>query len=497
VYPDNYREGLATYLEWTRQVNEEGRPLTSNPETGGRYHSNWLNMMYPRIKLAWNLLTKDGLVFISIDGNELDNLHKLCNEVFGERHFVGLITRATGTPTGGGFEGLTNMVDYILVYRRGVDAVLKGLAFGEGDAAIYNEGDDDGRYLTRSLRRTGGEDRREDRPSMFYAVEAPDGTQVYPIGPSGYESRWSCGKERYLELLSVGHIEWKQVDRGGNLEWHPYQKFFLDGREKRPSNLWTNIDGNKKGTREIRALFDQEKVFDSPKPVALIQRIVQIATDSDSIVLDFFSGSGTTAHAVMLQNAEDGGNRKHIQVQLPEPTPEDSAGRRLGFRTIAEISRRRIDLAGRKIADSLDTSQIDIGFRAYRLCDTNFAKWRVSSDTDRTALEQHLLDLRESARDDATADDLLTEVLLKQGHSLSEKIVDANIEGLPVKVVGEQLIIAYLDETVKPTLAQLRALVAQDPQRIIVLEDAFQGDDELKTNLAQLCKSKGIELWTA
>lgn len=497
VYPDNYKEGLETYLEWTRQVNEEGKKVSTNSESEGRYHSNWLNMMYPRLKLARNLLTDDGLIFLSIDDHELDNLHKLCNEVFGERNYMGQITRATGTPTGGGFDGLTNMVDYILVYRRGPDAVLKGLAFGEGDAAIYNEGDGDERYLTRSLRRTGGEDRREDRPSMFYAVEAPDGTQVYPIGPSGYESRWSCGKERYLELLEDGHIEWKQVDRNGKLEWHPYQKFYLDGREKRPSNLWTNIDGNKKGTREIRALFDQEKVFDSPKPVALIQRIVQIASDSDSIVLDFFSGSGTTAHAVMLQNAEDGGNRKHIQVQLPEPTPEDSAGRRLGFQTIAEISRRRIDLAGSKIAGSLVASHIDIGFRSYILANTGFSKWQVASDADRNTVEQRLLELRDSASESVTPDDLLTELLLKQGYSLTEKIIESNVSGLDVQVMGENLVIAYLTESVKPNLDQLRALVDQDPQRIIILEDAFHGDDELKTNLAQLCKSKGIELWTA
>lgn len=497
VYPDNFKEGLETYLEWTRQVNEEGKKISTNSESEGRYHSNWLNMMYPRLKLARNLLTDDGLIFISIDDHELDNLHKLCNEVFGERNFVGQITRATGTPTGGGFDGLTNMVDYILIYRRGADATLKGLAFGEGDAAIYNEGEDDEKYLTRSLRRTGGEDRREDRPSMYYAVEAPDGTPVYPIGPGGYESRWSCGKERYLELVASGHIEWKQVDRGNGLEWHPYQKFFLDGREKRPSNLWTNIDGNKKGTREVRALFDGEKVFDSPKPVALIQRIVQIATDEDSIILDFFSGSGTTAHAVMQQNAEDGGKRLHIQVQLPEPTPDDSAGRRLGFDTIAEISRRRIDLAGQRLPSGTLTDETDRGFRAYRLGDTNFAKWRVSSDTDRNALEQHLFGLRGSSNDDATPDDLLTEILLKQGYSLTEKITESEVAGLDVRVIGDNLVLAYLTEGTKPTLDQLRAMVDQDPQRIIILEDAFQGDDELKTNLAQLCKSKGIELWTA
>lgn len=507
VYPDNYKEGLDTYLKWTRQVNEEGKKVTTNAETEGRYHSNWLNMMYPRLKLARNLLTDDGLIFIAIDDHELDNLRKLGNEVFGESNLVGVITRATGTPTGGGFDGLTNMVDFMVVYRRSSVAVLNGLDFGESDASIYNEQDDRGRYLTRSLRRTGGEDRREDRPSMFYAVAAPDGAEVYPIGPGGYQSRWICGKARFAEMEAEGLVEWKQVQRGSQLEWHPYQKFYLDGREKRPSNLWVDIDGNKKGTREVRGIFDGEKVFDSPKPTAVIQRVIQIGSDKDSIILDFFSGSGTTAHAVMKQNLADGGTRKHIQVQLPEPTPEGSVARRMGFDTIAAVSRRRIQIVTEQMevehAAQLGVrdSPLDLGLRAYTLADTSFSKWRLSSDIDEDALQQHLLSLRDGATDDASADDLLTEILLKQGYSLTEAVSPAEIGGLDVRLVrdrdGDIAVLAYLNEHVKPTLEQFRALVDEFPTRIIVLEDAFQGDDELKTNLAQLAKSKGIEFWAA
>ena len=385
VYPDNYKEGLETYLEWTRQVNEEGKKLSTNADTEGRYHSNWLNMMYPRLKLARNLLTDDGVIFIAIDDHELDNLRKLANEVFGESNFLGLITRATGTPTGGGFDGLTNAVDFMLVYRRSGVAVLNGLEFGESDASIYNEVDERGRYLTRSLRRTGGEDRREDRPSMFYGAIAPDGTEVFPIGPSGYESRWICGKARFAEMEAEGLVQWKQIDRGSGLEWHPYQKFYLEGRAKRPSNLWTDVDGNKKGTREIRALFEGEKVFDSPKPTALIERVIQIGSDKDSIVLDFFAGSGTTAHAVMKQNRMDGGNRSFIQVQLPEPTPSDSMARRNGFDSIASISRRRIELAAAELGAASSTGLMadehgqDLGYRSYRLIDTGLLKvWLTS-----------------------------------------------------------------------------------------------------------------------
>jgi adenine-specific DNA-methyltransferase len=221
---------------------------------------------------------------------------------------------------------------------------------------------------------------------------------------------------------------------------------------------------------------------------------------NDSVILDFFAGSSSTAHAIMKLNAEDDGNRRFIMVQLPEPTPENSETRKAGFLTIADISRKRIELAGAKIkADSpLTTETLDTGFRAYKLTDTNFAKWHVSSDVERDKLQQHLLELRESSSaDEATSDDLLTEILLKQGYSLTEKITSVEIAGLDVRAVGDNIVLAYLNEHVKPTLEQLRAVVDKEPVRIIVLEDAFQGDDELKTNLAQLAKSKGIELWTA
>lgn len=245
------------------------------------------------------------------------------------------------------------------------------------------------------------------------------------------------------------------------------------------------------------------KFFPFPKPVDLLRHLLTIGSDRDSIILDFFSGSATSAHAVMQLNAEDGGDRKHIQVQLPEPTTEDDESYQAGYKTISAIARERIRRASSQIEvvcrKDIDERpmRIDLGFRAFRLIDTNFAKWRVASQVDRNELEQHLFNLRESASDDARPDDLLTEVLLKQGYSLSERIESIEMSGVDCRVVGENLVIAYLDEKIKPTLEQLREMVEQAPARIIVLEDCFQGDDELKTNLAQLCKSKGIELWTA
>lgn len=266
-------------------------------------------------------------------------------------------------------------------------------------------------------------------------------------------------------------------------------------------DLITNISN---GLRETTQLFDGKKLFDYPKSIDLVRLLIASVTKNQDIVLDFFAGSGTTGHAVMEQNAADGFRRKWVQVQLPEPTPEGSTARAEGYPTISALSRRRLELAGLNIS-SEHTSTVaagagapDTGFRAYVLADTNFSKWRISSDVDRTELEQHLFDLRESSSaDDASAGDLMAEILLKQGYSLTEHIAPVDVVGLNLFSVGDGIVLAYLNENIKPTLEQLRAVVDADPARLIVFEDAFQGDDQLKTNLSQLCKSKGIELWTA
>jgi adenine-specific DNA-methyltransferase len=244
------------------------------------------------------------------------------------------------------------------------------------------------------------------------------------------------------------------------------------------------------GSTEIRDVLGGN-YFDNPKPTKLLKTIAAIGSAPDATILDFFAGSSSTAHALMQLNAEDGGNRRFIMVQLPEPTPEDSDARKAGFATIADISRKRIDLAGENIGKG------DTGFRAYKLTDTHFAKWRVTSDVTPTQLEQHLLDLRDSADDAASQDDLLTELLLKLGLSLTETVTKKTIAGLDVREVGGNRVLACIDEHVKPTLEQLRALVDAAPGKLIVLEDAFHGDDQLKTNLAQYAKTRGIELRTA
>lgn len=270
-------------------------------------HSKWLSFMRNRLQLARHLLSTVGLIFISIDDNEIAQLKLLCDEVFGASNFRGQIVRGTGTPTGQGNAILSNEIDYILVYSKTESAVFNGLPFDSEDAKIYNLNDEYGQYLVRPLRKTGGEDKREDRPSMYYPLSAPDGTVIYPIAPSGYESRWRCQESTYRQLLNDHRIEWKKDKTG----WKVYQKFYLEGRTKQPGNLWIDIEGNKKATITIKNIFG-ENVFSFPKPIELIYRIAQIASSKSSTVLDFFAGSGTTGHAVMKLNAEDGGNRRFI-----------------------------------------------------------------------------------------------------------------------------------------------------------------------------------------
>lgn len=504
VYPDNYKEGLDTYLEWTRQVNEEGKKVTTNAETEGRYHSNWLNMMYPRLKLARNLLTDDGVIFISIGDQEIDNLRKVCNEVFGEDNFLANIVWAN-REGGGGSDSTTfrSKHEYLLAYAR---SRAKTVIFGdktEEDKSYAFEDEfvqERGRYKLIKLNSFSIQYSK----SMDYEIQNEDGSVSVP-SENGRRGIWRWSRAKYDWGFANGFIVKKQQNDG---YWTIYTKqyFKVDNNgdpivRTLPPNALVEKYSSTGATKALTALLGGTKIFDYPKPVPYLKHILKWVTKSDDIVLDFFAGSGTTAHAAVELNGEDGGRRRFIQVQLPEPVTEGSEASKAGFRTIADIARKRILLAGDSAASQVTAQGVDVGFRSYKLSDTNFAKWRMSSDVEEDALQQHLLSLRDSATDDASADDLLTEILLKQGYSLTEAVAPAAVGGLDVRLVrdtdGDIAVLAYLNEHLKPTLEQLRALVDESPTRIIVLEDAFQGDDELKTNLAQLAKSKGIELWTA
>lgn len=505
VYPDNYKEGLDTYLEWSKQVNEEGKKLSSNSESEGRFHSNWLNMMYPRLKLARNLLTADGVMAVSIDDDEIPRLRMILEEIFGEGNFYAQIVWQKKYSPANDAKKFSDMHDYVVLISR--SGKFKRNLFPRTEENnkpyVHDDGDGRGRYRTDNL------SVRTYSAANDFSISNPNTGQDF-TPPKG--ACWRFSKASMAQLIAENRIYWGKTGEGA-----PQLKRYLSEVQQGtvPTTWWGHeFAGHTDAARkEIRTLFGTTAVFDTPKPTSLICRILQVATlpKEDSIVLDFFAGSGTTGHAVMLQNAEDGGNRRFIQVQLPEPLkPTQTIGEQV-LSTIFEISMERTRRAGEKIRQDFAAEigerekPLDVGFRAFKLSDTNFAKWCTESNTDVTKLEQHLLDLRGSADDNASADGLLTEILIKQGYSLVEQIREVEIDDLSYKAVvrvdedGDEdtLVLAYLDEHTKPTLAQLRAAIKTKPVQFIFLEDAFQGDDQLKTNLVQICKTNDVELWTA
>lgn len=271
VYDDDFEDDFSSYLVKSAQVDLGRERMVANPESNGRFHSDWLSMMYSRLRVARLLLCETGFIFISIDVLELANLIAIGKEVFGNDCCIGVISRATGTRMGSGSRGVARELDYIVVFSKTSESNLLGLPMSEQEMALYDQEDEKGRYLTRSLRRTGGENRREDRPTMFFAVQDPDGGDVYPIAPEGYESRWVCSKDTYKKLVREGMIEWKKVTRGGESRWQVYQKHYLKSGRKEVSDLWNDVAGNKKATKELSGLFGKVKVFDHPKPVDLLR----------------------------------------------------------------------------------------------------------------------------------------------------------------------------------------------------------------------------------
>lgn len=454
VYPDAFEYSDEKLKEMFGIDDDEVKRLKSIQ--GKSSHSAWLTFMYPRLVLAKTLLADTGVIYVSIDDNELSNLKELMDHIFGEINFQSIISRLTGTPTGNGITKFVNMQDYILVYSKNSNNfITNGIPLSEEQASIYNEEDEVGRYLIRSLRRTGGEDKREDRPTMYFGVEAPDGSKIYPKGPSGYDSRWVVGPSTYQKMLKEGKIAWKKNKDG---EWQPYQKFYLDGRTQQPSNIWDNF-GNKKATKEVRNLFKGEKIFDYPKPVSLISQILKISFDEGSTILDFFAGSSTTADAVMQLNAQDSGHRKYIMVQLPEktytvnsdgkevPTKGGKVAYEAGFKSIDEISRERIRRAAAKIKSDNDLTlpkNFDGSFKHYRV--VNPAKQTLEDiedfDPDNTTLFTDMVDSFSSRGLDvagaATGEQtILTTWLAKDGYSFDADIKKIDFDGYEATLVED------------------------------------------------------------
>ncbi len=465
-------------------------------------------MMYPRLKLARNLLTDDGVIFVSIDENEVGHLRQMLDEVFGESSFVAQLAVLNNPRGRAQDKHFATNHEYALVYSKrelpvGALSIAKPREQLESE---YPYKDERGMYRTLGLRNSHREFGRFNRPNQYYPLYvdpagkvytegAADRTEVFPLWNDGFEGCWTWGRPKATaESESL-------VGREAGCRIQIFVKEYAEGaRRKLKSLLAEKEHTTDSGQRAFNDLFGGTgKIFQAPKSPFLLADFIEAGSGAGDIILDFFAGSGSTAHGAWLAQLRDRGARQWIAVQLPEPTPNGSVARDAGFDTVAEIARARLRRAGEAVSADLASEQsLDAGFRAFALTDTNFSKWNVSSDVDRNQLEQHLFDLRESSSaDEASTDDLLTEILLKQGYSLTERIAPVDVAGLGLHSVGDGIVLAYLDERVKPTLEQLQAVVDAEPVRLIVLEDAFQGDDQLKTNLAQLCKSKSIELWTA
>jgi adenine-specific DNA-methyltransferase len=486
IYPDNFREGLTDYLKYSGQLDDQGFRLNANAEIGGRFHSRWLSMMYPRLFLARNLLAEDGTLFASIDDHEVHHFKMLLNDIFGEENFLGSIVRATGTTTGQDSRGFGSSFDYLLCYSKNAGYEMGGIPMSEKDIARFDLEDARGRYSLLQLRKTGSNDRREDRPFMFYPVEAPDGTPVLPVGPTGYESRWRCGPRTFEQLVKDDFIVWKEVVRDGTQRWAPYQKYYLEGRTKRPTPLWIDLDGNKKATLEVKELLGA-KAFDNPKPTALLKRILDLATEGDAgdIVLDFFAGSGTTGHAVLAKNEADGGNRRLLLVQLPEPTDGGE------YATISEITRERV----RRVSQTLKShpalgSPSDLGFRAYRLSSSNFLVWDgTNADTDTVQTRLGLVSA--NVLDGRSQEDLLTELLMKAGYPLVARVQELALAGKRVFSIEDNSLLVCLEPAL--TIQLFESMAALSPSLIIVLDAGFGNDDQLKVNALQTIRAGKTE----
>lgn len=307
VYADKFNFSIDSLVERLSITQEQAEHILDLTTRGSASHSAWLMFMYPRLQLARDLLSDDGAIFISIDDNEQANLRIICDDIFGEENCLGTIARATGQTTGQDSGGLGSSFDYAFVYGRHPELDIAGIPLNSHDLKRFDNEDERGWYAYDQLRKTGSNDRREDRPNMYYAIKNPDGEDLYPTATAGYDSCWRVERKTYDKLVEDDYILWKKTIRNGDEVWWPYVKYYAEGRTKRPSPLWNDLDGNKKATREVRALFDNVKVFDYVKPVAFISRIIQIAPNMQDgdIILDFFSGSATTAHAVMDWNIEN------------------------------------------------------------------------------------------------------------------------------------------------------------------------------------------------
>ncbi len=491
VYEDDFSTEGLEFKTKSGNYDEEGNLLvdrmTLNTESNGRFHTDWLNMIYPRLKLARDLLSDDGVIFISIDDNEVDNLKKVCNEVFGESNFVAILNwRRSGGRQDSKYYAIIH--EYILCYAKDISNFEAGEEIKTGE--VFPKYDEEKKrfYKTQLLRKWGSNSLRENRPNLYYPIKAPDGTDVYPTiyeedKSSALEfieiqGRWRWGASNLANAQKEGRIEFQKNKWG---KWIAYEKIFapLEGEENtKKYTTWIDDVGN--GTDVIKKLFGKV-CFDYSKSPELISRFLKMANlEDDDIILDFFSGSATTAHAVMQLNVEDGGNRKFIMVQLPELCDEKSEAFKAGYKNICEIGKERIRRAGKKIKEenTLTTSALDTGFRVLKCDSSNMEDVYYTPDhLDRQDL------FKDNIKGDRGTEDLLFQVMLDLGIMLSSKIEVKKIDGKTVYYVEKNYLAACFDEDVtEETITK----IAKEKPYYFVTKDSSLASDSLVTNFEQI-----------
>ncbi len=489
VYEDDFADPMRRYMEVTQQTTK------SNPETMGRYHTNWLNMMYPRLRLAANLLRDDGVIFISIDDNEVDNLKKLCNEVFGEENFVSQQIWEKKFAPQNDDKYITAVHDYILIYAKSKEnwkprlqertgAALEKFKNPDNDErGVWTSGD-----LTSKTKATG----------HSYVIVSPSGKEFYP--PEGRQ--WAPSYETYLKLKQENRLWFGE--KGDNV---PRQKQFLSEIQAGvvPTTLmpYAECGHNQEAKKELISLLPGiGNAFETPKPSRLLRKLLGLVNfDFNDIILDFFSGSATTAHAVMQLNAEDGGRRRFIMVQLPEVCGEKSEAYKAGYKNICEIGKERIRRAGKKIL-SADSGQVsldgdkpplDVGFKVFKLDTSNMKLWDDTpiEDGDVITLFDRIDGHIDGLKPDRGNEDLLYEVLLKMGYPLTADVAALDVDGLAVSSIAGGELLICLQEGV--TAGHIEKMAALSPRKI-VLAGRCLADSSAKANAFYLLKNKEITL---
>lgn len=498
VYDDDSSLNGEEFSDISGQKDEFGNLLfdmRSNNETNGRFHTDWLNMLYPRLRIAKDFLTEEGVIFISIDSNEIENLKKICDEIYGEKNCLGIVSN-TNNPKGRSDDKfIATAHEYILIYAKNI-LYTQWFGFEPSETIIkrYNKSDKKGKkYREIDLRKTGENDLREDRPNLFYYFYYNETTgdfypdrkdklivdyiQIKPQREDGKEGNWRWGIDTAIDKIGDLIPKFMPARR----VWGVMQKDYLEGRALiKPTSSWMFKDINsERGTEEFIGLNFDKRVFPKPKPVGTIKRCLKLCSKSNDIILDFFAGSATTAHAVMQLNAEDGGNRKFIMVQLPEETNVKSEAYKAGYKTICEIGEERIRRAGKKIKEETG-ADIDYGFRVFHVDSSNMKDvYYKPADYEKDQLSM----FADNIKPDRTPEDLLFQVMLDLGVLLSSKIEEEKIGGKKVFSVEDRYLIACFDDDV--TEETVTEIAKRNPF-YAVFRDSGLASDSVAVNFEQI-----------